>query len=273
MSYAVLMAYVEADRVPENRVRLAASLADKFGATLIGMSALALHPPFLVESVVIQQATAADVEETMAALSAKEDWFRNLAAAGQRKIEWRSMLDFPADALMSEARSADLVIIGQSSEGEDAFSALDPGAALLKIGRPALIVPDQVSSLRAEQVVIGWKESREARRAVLDALPFLHEAAAVTVAEICEPDGREAAEAHLADVIRYLMRHRIKAEARVLLQKEGTGSAKLVELAQENGADLLVTGAYGHTRLSERIFGGMTQELLATSPICCLMSH
>ena len=58
-----------------------------------------------------------------------------------------------------------------------------------------------------------------------------------------------------------------------MLQKEGSGAAQLIRLAQDDGADLLVTGAYGHSRLGEWIFGGMTRELLATSPICCLMSH
>jgi hypothetical protein len=74
MSYAVVMAYVDANGMPEQRVRLAASLAEKFNATLIGLSALAVHPPFLIEGVAIQQATAADIVEIMATLTAKGDW-------------------------------------------------------------------------------------------------------------------------------------------------------------------------------------------------------
>ena len=66
MSYAVLMAYVDANSMPEQRVRLAASLAEKFNATLIGLSAFAIHPPFLIEGVAIQQATPADIVEIMA---------------------------------------------------------------------------------------------------------------------------------------------------------------------------------------------------------------
>jgi nucleotide-binding universal stress UspA family protein len=75
------------------------------------------------------------------------------------------------------------------------------------------------------------------------------------------------------DVARYLNRHRITGGPRVILHRDGSAAALLIRLAQDEGADLLVTGAYGHSRLGEWIFGGVTHELLATSPICCLMSH
>jgi hypothetical protein len=99
-------------------LRLAASLAEKFNATLIGLSALAVHPPFLIEGVAIQQATAADIVEIMATLTAKGDWFRNIAAMDHQRIEWRQVLDYPADALAREARGADLVVIGQTKGPE-----------------------------------------------------------------------------------------------------------------------------------------------------------
>ena len=130
-----------------------------------------------------------------------------------------------------------------------------------------------MSSLRAEHVLIGWKDAREARRAIQDALPFLHEATKVTVVEICESGEESTAQKQIDDVVRYLTRHRINANSRVVLQQQGSGSAELIKFAQEDGADLLVTGAYGHSRLGEWIFGGVTHDLLATSSICCLMSH
>ena len=273
MSYAVVMAYVDANGMPEQRVRLAASLAEKFNATLIGLSALAIHPPFLIEGVSIQQATAADIVEIMSMLTAKGDWFSKIAAIDHHRIEWRPVLDYPAEALAHEARSADLVVIGQTKGPGDPLGSLDPGEALLKIGRPTLVVPDGVSSLRAEHVVIGWKDTREARRAVQDALPFLHEASRVTVVEIYESGEESTAQEHIDDVVRYLARHRITAIPRVVLHQQGSDAAELIKLAQEESADLIVTGAYGHSRLGEWIFGGMTRDLLATSSICCLMSH
>jgi nucleotide-binding universal stress UspA family protein len=136
-----------------------------------------------------------------------------------------------------------------------------------------LLVPEKVDSLRAENIVVGWKETREARRAVQDALPFLQEATRVTIVEVCGPGEEATAQSHLDDVAKYLSRHRIGGGPRVILQQEGSGAAQLIQLAADEKADLLVTGAYGHSRLGEWIFGGMTRDLLARSPICCLMSH
>jgi len=209
----------------------------------------------------------------MSTLAAKGNWFRNIAAIDHQRIEWRPILDYPADALAREARSADLVVTGQTKGPGDSFGSLDPGEALLKVGRPTLVVPDGVSSLRAEHVVIGWKDGREARRAIQDALPFLHEASRVIVVEIYESGEESIAQAHIDDVVRYLTRHRINAIPHVILREQGQGAAQVVELAQEESADLLVTGAYGHSRLGEWIYGGVTRDLLATSSICCLMSH
>jgi nucleotide-binding universal stress UspA family protein len=135
-----------------------------------------------------------------------------------------------------------------------------------------LIVPDAVASLRAEHVVIGWKDTREARRAVQDALGFLREAIRVTVVETCQSGEEAAAQEHIDDVARYLTRHLIGGGPRVIIHQEGSGAAQLIRLAQDEGADLIVTGAYGHSRLGE-VFGGMTRDLLASSPVCCLMSH
>ena len=271
MSYATVMVYVDANGSPEQRVRLAASLADRFNATLIGLSALAIPPPFLFEGAIIQQAPEADIGQIMARLNAREEWFRRVAAANQRALEWRPILDYPTDALAREARSADLVVIGQKVG--DFLNPLDPGEALLKLGRPTLVVPDGVSSLSTEHVVVGWKDTREARRAVQDALPFLHEASRVTVVEVCELDEESTAKQHIDDVVRYLLRHRVKAIPRVILRQDGSATDQIVNLARAEDADLIVTGAYGHTRLGEWLFGGVTRDLLATGSICCLMSH
>ena len=81
------------------------------------------------------------------------------------------------------------------------------------------------------------------------------------------------AKQRMDDVARYLARHRISGGPRVILHQHGSGAAALINLAQEEGADLVVTGAYGRSRLGEWIFGGVTRDPLATSPISCLMSH
>lgn len=272
MSYATLMVYVEADGPSEQRVRLAASLADKFNATLIGLSALAIRSAMVVEGAVIEDVTEADVKDMRANLASRENWFRNTAGE-HRKLEWRPVLNNPTEGLAREARAADLVVIGRTKKSGDVYAPLDPGSAILKMGRPTLVVPDGVSSLRAEHVVVGWKDTREARRALQDALSFLKEAKRVTIVEICMLGEEEKAREHIDDVARYLTRHQISSGPWITLQQEGSGANQLLRVAQDERADLVVTGAYGHGRLGEWMFGGMTQDLLAMSPICCLMSH
>jgi nucleotide-binding universal stress UspA family protein len=267
------MVYVEADATPEQRVRLAARLADQFNATLIGVSALAIPPPVVADGMVMDEWTDDDIDLMRAKLADKGNWFRGIAGGDHRRLDWHAALDFPDEALARVARSADLVIIGQVKAAGDAYRALDPGKAILKMGRPTLVVPDGVSSLQAEHIVIGWKDTREARRAVWDALPFLQRATRVTIVEACGPGEEKTALGRLDDVTRYLSRHRIQGGPKVMLEQKGSGSQQLIRVAQEERADLLVTGAYGHSRLGEWIFGGMTRELLGTSPICCLMSH
>ena len=240
---------------------------------LMGLSAVAFRPPMMVEGVAIQGVTEVDIKEASAKLASKGKWFRSIVSADHRKLEWRTVFDFPAEALAREARNADLVIIGRTAGPGDAYSSLDPGGAILRIGRPTLVVPEGVSSLSAEHVVIGWKDTREARRAVQDSLPLLHDATRVTIVEICRAGEEDAAETRTDDVAHYLTRHRIQCGPRAILPQKGSGAAQLIQFAQDERADLLVTGAYGHSRLGEWIFGGMTQDLLATSPICCLMSY
>jgi nucleotide-binding universal stress UspA family protein len=273
MSYATIMIYVDVANTLEQQVRLSVSLADKFNAMLIGLSALAIRPPPVADVVIPEEIIEADIKEMRAKLAQKGSWFRDIAGAEHRKLEWRSMLDFPTEALAREARSADLVVIQRTKRPVDLYSSLDPGGAILKIGRPTLVVPNEASSLHAKRVVIGWKDTREARRVVQDALPFLHETERVTITEICQPGEEDLAQQHIDDVARYLERHKINSGPRIILHRKGSDAAQLIDLAQDEGADLLITGAYGHSRLGEWIFGGMTRELLVSCPIFCLMSH
>jgi nucleotide-binding universal stress UspA family protein len=267
------MVYVEADGEPAHRVGLCAGLADKLNATLIGIAAAAFRSPMVVEAVGLPGAADAEIKATSEKLAGKGKWFREIAGAYHRKLEWRPVFDFPATALAQEARSADLVAIGRTAGPGDPYRSLDPGDVLLCVGRPTLVVPDEAASLLAENIVIGWKDTREARRVVQDSLPFLHDAKRVTIVEICQAGDETATQTRIDDVARYLARHRIKTSLRVILHQHGSGAAQLIQLARDEGADLLATGAYGHSRLGEWIFGGVTHDLMAGSPICCLMSH
>jgi nucleotide-binding universal stress UspA family protein len=274
MSYASVMVYVDIEGIPEQRVRIASELARKFDAALIGFSARAVPPPFVAEGVIIEETTEADIKQLQAALAKRGDWFRSTAGLDRQDVEWRTALDFPADALAREARSADLVIMEQEVRGRrDIYRTLDPGEVLLRLGRPALLVAPGVATVRAEHVVVAWKDTREARRAVLDAMPFLRTARRVSVVEVCDRNEERNASSRIKDVVRHLARHGITADARPILHRDKSDANLLFQFALDEGADLLVAGAYGHSRFGEWIFGGMTREILASSPLCCLMSH
>lgn len=270
MTYAALLAYVGADTLPEPRLKLAAKLADKFNATLIGLSALVARPAMIADGIAVEGETEAEVKEKLAD---KEAWFRQIVDAEHRTTEWRSKLEFPTDALVRESRCADLIVIGKGLGFGNISSVLDTGFAILRAGRPFLVVPDEIDSLKAEHVVIGWSDRREARRAVQDALPFLKKASRVSVVKICKLGEEQESLEATGDVVGYLKRHRVEVGPEVVLHKDDTGAAQIIGFAQEEDADLIVTGAYGHSRVGEWIFGGVTHDLLRSSPLCCLMSH
>lgn len=272
MSYATLMVWINVDHVSSQLVRVAVGVANEFAAKLVGLSAVAIVPPFVAEGVVIvDNATEFDIAKMKSNLAEAGSKFQSAAGTGHQ-IEWRSAIEFPTQTLIGEARCADLILVEKGKSG-DIYRTVDVGAAILGAGRPFLVVPAAVKSLTADHVVIGWKNTREARRAVQDALPFLHKAKRVTVIETCEKDQMDAARRGIDDVVRYLAQHRIKAEPRVEMQAHGSGADQIIGLVEDGGADLLVTGAYGHSRFNEWVFGGMTRDLLTSSPICCLMSH
>ncbi|KQW23434.1 universal stress protein UspA [Afipia sp. Root123D2] len=272
MSYATLMVWVNADHVSKPLVSIAASVADRFAAKLLGVSALAVIPPVVAEGVVIvDNATEFDIAKMEAALADAGNKFE-VAAGSRRKTEWRSAIDYPTQVLISEARCADLILVEKGRFSSEIHRTVDVGAAILGAGRPFLVVPAAVKSLIANHIMVGWKDTREARRAVRDALPFLKMAKRVTIVQICE-DAMDVARQGGDDVVRYLAQHKIKAESRVESRAHGSGADQIIMLAEDEEADLLVTGAYGHSRINEWIFGGMTRDLLTSSPICCLMSY
>lgn len=268
MTYASIMVAVDLTDQARNRVRLAAHLADDFHAGLIGAAAempdyggcpVGPTPGGAYGIPAIREAVLQDL--TRAHAGFKE------AAGARERIEWRSNLDFPLPFLIAQAAAADLVVVGRKDDG-DTLLSVDPADAVMSLGRPVLVVPPKVDHLDAKRVVVGWKDTREARRAVSDALPFLKRASEVVIVSVNDGAGGNG-----QDTLRLLQAHGVYA-IRVQCDAQGASVAEaLVEAAAEHGADLIVTGAYGHGRLREWAFGGVTRGLMAGAPICCLMSH
>jgi nucleotide-binding universal stress UspA family protein len=274
VAYATVMVHVDLNGASDGRIRLAATLAGRFESTLIGISACML-PPYPAEGAyfVTPEYVEEERRDMAAALKRTEDAFRTIVGADRPKIEWRSDIELPDDYLVLQARAADLVIIGRDRSPGGICRTIDPGTTILKVGRPVLAVPPSIDTLRAERVVIGWKDSREARRALQDSFPLLHEAKFVAIVEVCDKGMEAPGRLHVDDVARYLARHRISVGSVVAAHTENSVASELIRVAKTEGADLIVTGAYGHSRLDEWVFGGVTRNLLASSPVCCLLSN
>ncbi|SHK30650.1 Nucleotide-binding universal stress protein, UspA family [Roseomonas rosea] len=275
--YKSILVHVTPEEAAGARLALAADLAERFDSHLIGLGAGCINLP--VDAMGDGSAAAAvveiETEDLVAALRGAETRFRKALGQHGAKVEWRCFQEFPAGAIAREARAADLVVLGREWAGGSAnFSlAANPGDVVLRAGRPVLVVPPGIDRLEASRVVIAWKDTREARRAVRDALPLLQGAERVSVVEICEEEEQaEQAAARAEDVARYLVRHGIGARGSAQRMTERSAAAQIERVAQAEGADLIVAGGYGHARLREWVFGGVTRELLRGAR-CCLLSH
>jgi nucleotide-binding universal stress UspA family protein len=282
MGLASIMVHVGADSGTQGRVDIARSLATRFNAGLIGIAGQA--PPPLVPGDIaggIDHHSGGDFVEgdevDQPDTTAIESWLAALANAFKEKAEpnttFRSAVEQPTAFIVREARAADLVIVGRAAASDIVERVVDPANVLVQCGRPLLVVPDAVGTLSAEHIIVGWKESREARRAVRDALALLKRAKGVTIAAIEEPGQSAGDSGPLDDVAAYLARHGISITATITGRLAGSVSEGLAAIAREKGADLIVAGGYGRSRLSEWIWGGATRDLLNFCPLCCLLSH
>jgi nucleotide-binding universal stress UspA family protein len=273
MSFAVLMVHLDGTPNSGRRARLAADLADRFQSALIGIAGRSYLPSFLADGPAAEAGqNNAERQEMMKLLAHVEKTFR--AAAQQvRQVEWRGIFDYTNNIVPLEARAADLVIVGRKQTPGDLYFALDPGMTILRAGRPVLVVPEELDSLAARRVVVAWKDTRESRRAVHDALPFLRDAKEVMIVEVGEHGTEMQSQKHIDDVADHLLRHKVVVGAKAYLHTERSAAGELLRFAKDEKADLIVAGGYGHARLNEWIFGGATRDLLADSPMCCLFSH
>ena len=263
MTYATILVHLETDGDSTDRVQYATGLAKEFEAHLIGFAASDVRPIVTtVGGVPIDGEILAQLrEENLKRREELKQVF--LSIAGDRQnTSWRQFEDRPTRALLINARAADLIVSGTpgGASAEDTDCSVDPGILVCAAGRPVLLVADKVKFRRPQNVVVGWKDTIQARRALSDALPLLRMTANVFVVTINERNSQEA-ESDLADVLQYLTRHGITARSEVI-KDDGKAVDQFVDVAMREKADLLISGAYGHSRLRELVFGGFTQSLL-----------
>ncbi len=276
MTYPTIMVCLRLERSNAGLLRLAGGLAERFRARVIGITTRQPTPFIYSDTYVPAELIEQDRQEIRKSVGMAEEEFRGALADRADKLEFRSMLMFGplADYVADEARSADLLLIDADAEGAafDPLVDVDIGDLAMRAGRPLLVAPSGVDALRLKHALVGWNDTRETRRAVVDALPLLEAARQVTVVEIAAEDEIAEAKARLEDVLGWLERHRVSAQS-IAAPPTGDDAGQLKAIAREHGADLIVAGAYGHARLREWAFGGVTRELLRHAGVCSLVSH
>jgi len=277
MTYATVMVSLALDQSNEARLEAAGQIAERFDAGIVGIAAAQFSPPLYFTSGeqaqnLIDQGQAS-IKKRISELEAQ---FREAVKNRARHVEWRCANDFPARYVLQEARCADLIVSGGPSNAlSDPFAVASPKDLVMQAGRPLFIVPDNVDWLDLRSVLVAWKDTLEARRAIADSLPMLRKAKDVTVAEIVEAgDSRSAARSRVRDVVAWLSRHGVSA-SELVPDKNGDRDAtvQLDGIAADVGAGVVVAGAYGHSRFRELILGGMTQHLITQCKRCVLLSH
>ncbi|MGC2780570.1 MAG: universal stress protein [Bradyrhizobium sp.] len=277
MTFATVMVSLALNQPNDARLQVAGDLAERFKAGMIGVAAAEFTPPLYFTTG--EQAQDL-IDQGEAALHTRlgelEQQFRAVVGDRAAPLSWRSTLDFPARYVLAQARAADILVTGSVPPGiSDAFAIASPKDLVMQAGRPLLVVPDNVSWLDLGTVLVAWKETPEARRAVADALPLLAKAKNVVVVEILEnASAYDACEARLHDVVAWLGRHGIVASTRVDEPGQGRNvAAKLDAIAADITAGLVVAGAYGHSRFRELVLGGVTENLVTRTERCVLLSH
>jgi len=278
MPYKTILVHLDVGARTGARLDLACRLARRSDAHLVGLHALteirlpgyaALITSQKEEVGQYQAKMAAELREQSAALFAQR-----VAAAGLARSEFRAS---DADALQVvplHARYADLVVAGQPDERD--ASGVEPDFVerlLLAAGRPVLVVPYAGNFADAgKRALVAWNASREATRALTDAIPLLREAEAVHVIAF-DPSGGAHGAVPGADIGLYLARHGIKVTVSQHSAPDVDVGNQLLSRAADLNVDLVVMGAWGHSRLQELVMGGVTQTILRSMTVPVLMSH
>lgn len=271
MTLSNIMVSLDASSSTSGRVRLACSLAKRFDAHLTGVAAQDPLPISIygkgsyLDNHIIETAAAGARNE----LAKQEAVFREMTS-GYGKAHLRVYDREPLECVISECARCDLLVARGIDDGNsgDIIQALSPAEIILRAGRPVLVTPSDLDDLPLKCAVIAWKDTREARRAVADALPLLRKAERVLLLTIAAAEAETNADATEA----YLKCHDVQCE-RVELPETANVVQAVTGLVRDEAAGLVVAGAYGHSKMREFVFGSLTYELLTSLRTPCLYSH
>ena len=255
----------------------AISVAEAFGAHVAGVafSYEPVIPPTIMGTVPVSFIESQRAESDKAAddaIARFNDATRRAGVSSDARALSASLAG-SADRFAEIVRRFDLAVIGQAEPDRAAPEDLIIEGALFSSGRPVLVVPYiQKSGLTLERVMVCWDASRNAARAIADAMPFLARAKAIDVV-IVASERVKSDELPGADVGQHLARHGLKVEVRRIVSPDTDVASTILSHAADTSADFIVMGGYGHSRLREFILGGATRGILASMTLPTLMSH
>jgi nucleotide-binding universal stress UspA family protein len=263
MAYRTILLELVDDAQTEARILCGRRLAERFEAELVGIHVSL--PPFVPvgygegAAYVGPEVFEAQREANRLVRERVEAAFRRLCGTGKPPVRDVYEEGDPGELIAEAARTADLTVAAQSAaEGLDVLAPHPLDHVILSAGGPVLMLPRAAGwgERIGRRVVVAWNGSRESARALKDALPFLVSAERVTVVA-----GGEDAAASLEGAAALLRRHAVDVSAKTIEWRQGHG-ATLLRALEDEGGDLLVMGAYGHSRLREIVLGGATREVL-----------
>jgi nucleotide-binding universal stress UspA family protein len=279
MSYKTILVHLDASKAAGARADIALALAQTFDAHVAALYALTVvpAPTWAFTAAGITLAEARVKAETALREGARAVWDAALRRSGWGKVEWRSSELDALEATSLHARYADLVVIGQNDPGDGSTGvAADFQQRLpLVAGRPVLVVPyAREKRPVGENVLVAWNASRESTRAVTDALPLLRKAKQVHVASF-NPGRTYGTHGDVpgADIALYLSRHGVNVAVSQYQAADIDVGNDLLSRAADLDADLIVMGAYGHSRFAELMLGGVTRTLLESMTVPVILSH
>jgi len=284
VNYKTLLVHMKLGSDNRGLLEVAGDLAGRFEAHVIGVAVSQPMPPLYPAmqttygaGMPSEDIVEVDRNATERRIAEVEQSFRAALQGRAASLEWRSTItrNSRSQYVARQARAADLVVTTPICAGMavEPSQKMNVGDIVLYAGRPVLLVPPGTERLNLDTAVIGWKDTRESRRALADALPLLQLAKRVVIVEIAARQDISDARRHVGDVTAWLKRHGISAVEARFEGFKGLEAEQLDALARDCEAGLFVAGAYGHTRLREWIVGGVTMDLLLQPKRPTLVSH
>ncbi|MDA1097859.1 MAG: universal stress protein [Proteobacteria bacterium] len=272
MAFKDIVVHQGEDVHADRRLTLGLMLARQFEAHLTGIYVLSYPTvPGFVQTELPSEIIEQRYSEIRAAGEAKRAAFDAAAARENVAAEFRVMEGDLVDAVALCGRYSDLLVVGQPDPDHPSQTDSLAEDLLLAAGRPILVVP-YTGDLGhvGRRVMVAWSGTREATRAVHDAMPLLVQAEEVVVFSVNPEDSGHIAG---ADICTHLARHGVNATPRHIVAPDMRVGDSVLSAVADNSIDLLVMGGYGHSRLRELAFGGATRAIMRSMTCPVLMSH